>query len=844
MFHLPALRQSASQHKPLLPAVLAVAIRRAIVLIALGATTGVAAQTAGSVETNSAASATARKAYALPAGPLGDVLANFAGKAGVSVQLDARLVEARASAGLQGNHTVREGFALLLAGTGLEVVERGGGIYVLRVGPAGATAPVPGQTATLATVHVTTNGRQENAAGPVQGYVAKRSATATKTDTPILEIPQTINVVTADEIAARGANSITQALRYTAGVNTNGFTDANMIADEITSRGFSPAPLYLDGSYLPYAGSLGGAPQIEPYSLERIEVLKGPASVLYGQNQPGGIINMVTKKPTPERIREAKLGLGSYGRVDGALDLGGSLNDDKTLYYRMLAVANTGDQQIDYTKSSRVFLSPSLTWKPTAVTSLTLYAQYQKDSGVPDYQALPMIGTLVPGPDGKKISRNFFNGEPGYNSFDRRQYVLGADFSHAFNDSVRLRQTVRYVDVNDQWKGYYLLRFAAGPNGPDTSKATRNKLDWRQHNSSVSFDNNLEIKAETGPVRHTLLAGVDYRQFIRRYDGYNNYSADAIDLYNPDYSVIAANPSLTTRWNNKVEQIGVYLQDQIKWDRLVLTLGGRHDWAKIDNKDLLDSAGNARRDDKAFTGRAGLTYLAGNGVAPYVSYSESFLPIIGTDFSGASFKPTTGKQVEAGIKFQPSGSNALVTASVFHIKQKNLTSPDTNPAPEHVGKYVQLGGVESKGVELEGKASLNKNLDVVAALTYTNVTNTSSSYNPDAQLVLSAPWAASVWANYRLLEGALAGLNVGAGARWTGSKYGDAANTFRTPGFVVVDAALRYDLGRIDASLRGSEASLNIQNLFDKTYLSNCNYSFGCYYGKARTVMAGVTYRW
>lgn len=320
--------------------------------------------------------------YAIPAGPLGATLHRFVAASGVFVVADDRLTLGKNSAGLRGVHGPNEALTQLLAGTGLQAVMQASGGFALR--PVDTLTPAIGAT-TLSAVTVTAN--LENATGATVGYVAKRSAAGTKTDTPLLEIAQSINVVTADEIRARGAISVSQALRYTPGVTASGYTENYMLADEMSSRSFSPAPLYLDGAYMPYAGSLGGAPQIEPYSLERVEVFKGPASVLYGQNQPGGIINMVTKKPQAEAVREVLVGVGSYGRVNAALDIGGAVDENSELLYRLLVLANDGKQQTDHTRSSRTFVAPSLTWKPSADTTLTLSAQLQHDKGVPDYQA-------------------------------------------------------------------------------------------------------------------------------------------------------------------------------------------------------------------------------------------------------------------------------------------------------------------------------------------------------------------------------------------------------------------------------------------------------------------------
>lgn len=389
-------------------------------------------------------------AFDIRAQDLNTAILAFADRAGVQVFYEVSRVKGLRSVAVRGNYSREQALAQLLANS--DVTYRFSGNTVSLQGPANADVSAPFDDGSTVLNTITVDG--ENAWGPVEGVVATRSATGTKTDTPIEKIPQTINVVTADEVTARGSVTVSQALRYTPGVNVNGFTDANKIADEVTSRSFAPAPLYLDGAYLPYAGSLGGALQIDPYWLERIEVLKGPSSVLYGQNQPGGIVNLVTKKPLEAPYREVKIGYGSHCQKEVAVDLSGPLNADKSVLYRFTGLAKGGDEQIDFTKSSRVFLAPSVTLKADEDTSVTLYGSYQRDNGVPDYQPLPYIGTVVADPDGKYIDRDLFTGEPGWNDFKREQYVLGADLDHAFSDQVKLRSAYAMSTSRTTIKGF------------------------------------------------------------------------------------------------------------------------------------------------------------------------------------------------------------------------------------------------------------------------------------------------------------------------------------------------------------------------------------------------------
>jgi len=568
-------------------------------------------------------------------------------------------------------------------------------------------------------------------------------------------------------------------------------------------------------------------------------VLMFPSSVLFGQNQPGGLINMVSKRPTREQRNQVKLGAGSYNRVNGAFDTSGPLDEQGAFTYRLVGVADKGNEQVAHTHSERLLLAPSLTWAPNEDTALTVLAQVQRDDGLADYQSLPMIGSLKRGPTGQRIDRDFFSGDSHYNDYKRNQYIFGYDFSHRFSDDLAVRSTARYTDVRDRYKGFYLRSFVSDDEGVDYTRANRVKLDWRQHNIAYTLDNNLEYKFNTGALQHTTLAGVDYRHFSRKYDGYNAYNVLPVDLYGKNnYNTSSVTPVLDTQWDNTVRQTGVYVQDQIKLDQWILTVGGRQDWAEIDNKDLLAKSIASQRDNK-FTGRIGLTYVTEFGLAPYVSYSQSFLPTLGTDSAGKSFEPTEGEQYEVGVKYQPV-EGTLLTASVFQIKQKNvLTQDDDNPQYQ-----AQDGEVRSRGVELELKSTLD-NIDVLAAATYIDSFYTKSNYGDQGNRSESqAPVSASLWVDYHFTQAMLNGLTFGAGARYTGRKPGDSSNSFDVPAYAVYDATVSYDLGKFDASLRGLQASLNVQNIFDREYVSDCNYAFGCYYGQERVASVEMTYDW
>lgn len=777
-----------------------------------------------------------QRQYDVAAGSLDQALNQFASQAGILLSLDAHLTTGKSSPGLRGRFDVAQGLSQLLAGSGLRAVQDGGGWSLQRRST--------GDSLELGATRIDSSNYQESATGHVDGIVAKRSATGTKTDAALVEVPQTINVVTADEIKSRAAQSVTQALRYTPGMTGGGFSDKVKIFDEPTSRGFSPTPLYLDGLHLPYGGgSTGGALQIEPYSLERIEVLKGPASVLYGQNQPGGIVNLVSKRPTDTPIHQLVLEAGSYDHKKLALDLGGRLDEEGDVLYRLTGMASDSNSAIDYAQQQRQFIAPSLTWHASEDTTLTLFAQYQRDDAVPEAQGLPASGTLLSNPNGK-ISRDLFLGEPGVNDYKRNQYVLGYELSHQLNDVWTLKQNARYAVVDDHYvaplHGY---RFVANPvtGANDQRYSTRYAVDWSQTNKVFGVDNIAQAEFDTGAFKHTLITGLDYYRFNSRFSGLYDYNPPILDLFNPIYGQ-KPNYGNNYKWNNTITQTGLYVQDQIKLNQWVLVLGGRYDWAETDNKQPISGSHTNVREE-AFTGRAGLVYLFDNGLAPFVSYSESFLPLSGTNVSGQPFDPSTGKQYEVGIKYQPPGQQSFVQLSVYQLDQENILTTDlANP-----GFSDQSGAIRSRGIELEGKANLSDALDVIASVSRNDVKYTKDNDGRKGRHPAGSPdLTASMWLKYTFTgDTPLAGFGAGAGVRYVSSSPGDSyAGAFTVPSYAVYDASLSYDLGKSALGLKGVKVAVNVDNVADKKYVASCISNWDCYYGDGRTVVSSVTYDW
>lgn len=690
---------------------------------------------------------------------------------------------------------------------------------VLPVAPAhaaetSATTDAQRKTTTLEGVQVT-------------APIAKDSDSVTKTDTPIVEIPQSVSVITDEQMRVRGIHGIEEAVWYTAGAQGGGYGPDSR-SDWLLVRGFAPAR-YMDGLALP-AGSGTELTRIEPYGLERLEVLKGPSSVVYGAMPPGGMINMVSKRPTEQPLHEVGVEIGSFDLRQGTFDFGGPLNDSGTLLYRLTGLARNSDTMVDHIKDDRYYLAPALTWKPSNATSLTVLSHFQKANTASGGGFLPADGTLLPNPNGK-IPRNRFTGEPGQNDYNKKIASIGYEFHHDFASGLAFNQNLRYgkTDVDNNGANVGAFGLLA-----DERTLVRYLFPNENHTKTFGVDNNLQYTVDSGNVQHVLLAGVDYRRSNDDYASAFDFNAPPLDIFDPVYGSPVTVPAYTSHTIQIQSQLGVYLQDQIKLGRWGITLGGRQDHVKTDTDNVIGGS-TARQTDDAFSGRIGVNYLFDNGLAPYVSWSHSFQPTVGTDFAGKAFKPTTGDQYEAGLKYQPAGGNGLLSASVYQITQRNSLTID----PNHTLYQVQQGETRLRGVELEGRWNIGPNLSVYGDYTYSDSKVTRSNDLPSLgrQIALLPKQQASLGADYTIVGGPLAGLGFGGGVRYVGEHYGDIYNDWKTPSYTLLDAAVHYDSGNW-------RFQLNATNLTDKEYVSVCNSAYWCYYGYERTVTASARYRW
>ena len=683
--------------------------------------------------------------------------------------------------------------------------------------------PVSSTETTLPAIAV--KAEQESVTGPVHGYVATRSATGTKTDTPLLETPQSITVVGAEQIETLRAQNINDAIAYSVGAMRLPY--AERTGDEILLRGFSIPTTLRDGMRYQVNRFDG---QQEVYGLERIEVLKGAASILYGAAEPGGIVNTVSKRPTTEALHELNVELGSHNRKQVSGDFAGALTADGAWSYRLTALKRDSDTSTNYVADDRDYIAPALTWQLSRDTSLTLLSEFQRDRTGYGGDGLPLAGTVLPNINGR-LPRDLFVGEPGYDHYNIDRYSFGYILEHAFNDKLKLRHSLRRYRMDQDWAAINVAGVAA-----DGRTANRVGQDRDEQTSRLASDTTLQYDWQAGGVSHKTLAGVDYADFSWDSGRYRR-NVGAIDLYAPVYGATVGARVPRTGWRSDTTQLGVYVQDLMKFaERWVLLVGGRHDRVRQTECSFFVPS-NCYTDNQhttANTGRAGVVYLADNGLAPYASFSQSFAPVTGVDRLGNRFAPTRGEQFEAGIRYQPAGGALLLSASTYQLTQKNVLSSD----PADTTFSQQRGEVRSRGVELEAKGRIGRHAQLLAAYTYTDARVVKASpLNPEqvGRRSDGVPYnQLSVWGDYAFGALGLPGLKVGAGMRYVDETHSIFQNT-PAPSFTLADLMVSYSTGPW-------RVALNITNLADKTYVASCPSQ--CLYGEPRKAIGSLTYRW
>ncbi|KAI2693892.1 TonB-dependent siderophore receptor [Pseudomonas sp. TNT3] len=771
------------------------------------------------------------RAYNLPSAPLASTLNQIASQAGLALSLNPSLAAGKTSAPVKGQFDATGALREALRGTGLQLEQSSAGTFSL--------VAVPEGVMDLPTTSIMGVENTESAWGPVEGYLATRTAAGTKTDTALVEAPRSISVATRQQMDDRNVQNIDDAVRYMPGIVASSY-GSDTRADWLRVRGFEPTQ-FLDG--LPLPKGVYANPKQETWNLDRLALLRGPASSVYGQTPPGGLLDMVSRRPSAESSNEIEVQYGSDNHRQINFASTGKIDDEGQFLYGLSGVIRDSGTQIDHVDNKRYNIAPSLTWNIDDDTRFTLLTQFTRDDTGITSQFLPVQGTKIRSPLGD-ISHHKNLGDPDWEYYDRTYYALGYAFEHRLNDVWQFKQNLRYTKSDLSFQtltpgAYPFTQVDADGNVGRTSTSVDEDI------SQFAVDNNFQADFATGDVLHTVLIGLDHQ---RTNTHYTSIYGDGLttNVNNPIYGLPIVRPPRSTAYydyDQKTNQTGLYVQDQMALDQWRLTLGGREDWVHTGTKFFNKGDATNTERDKNFSGNAAISYVFDNGVVPYLSYAESFQPTSNATASPTdSIKPTEGKQWELGIKYQPPGSNTLLTAAVYDLTQKNVSV--TTISSDNVSITSQTGEVKVKGLELEAVSDVTDNLKVIAAYTLAKSEVQDGTFKGN-RLQLMPNQQASLWTDYTWHNGVLDGFGVGAGVRYTGNTYGDQANTElgKADAYTVFDAAVHYDLGRLDNSLKGASLALNATNLFDKDYISTCD-SFYCYYGDQRSVVASATYKW
>ncbi|NYT85885.1 TonB-dependent siderophore receptor [Pollutimonas harenae] len=658
--------------------------------------------------------------------------------------------------------------------------------------------------------------------------IPRTSFASTKTDTLIAETPQSVSVVTRKQLDEQQPQSVSEALNYTPGVFTN-LVGATNRYDYVALRGFvegSTDNTVLDGLKVLSDTGTYSSMQIDPFFLERIDVFRGPSSVLFGRTAPGGVVGLTSKRPLFEPHRKLEFRLGTNNRMEGGFDLTGPVNDEGTAAWRVVGMGRSLDSQLDHAKESRYAIMPSLQLNLSDKTSLLLQGYFQRDPNGGYHSGIPADASITTDHDGNKLSRHFFDGDTTYDRFKREQNMLGYLLEHAFNDRWIVRQNARYTQSNLELQQVYQTGWA---NQRELSRAYSGA---DESSRSFAIDNVLQGQFDTGALSHTLLIGADYQR--RHVTGTWDYMpVSNLDVYAPVYgNATFLAPNYQTDVDRTLRQQGIYVQDQISYENWRFLLSGRWDQADVSNSSY---GTTSEWDGSHFSMRAGIVYLFDNGLSPYASYSESFNPNAYSDQQGNLLPPTTSRQYEVGLRYEPANSDAMYSASLFDLTQDDV-------ATRAIGQsyHEASGAIRSRGLELEAMTAVNKDLTLHASYTLTDI-----EYTRDTDYEGKTPYQAprhmaSLWAAYQVTPG----LSVNGGVRYVGTSWADKENTLKVPSYTLVDLGMKMDLGHYSPTLEGATLQVNAHNVFDKEYVASCVSLLYCYYGAERSVMATLSYNW
>lgn len=664
-----------------------------------------------------------------------------------------------------------------------------------------------------------------DAAGDV-GFTARKASSSTlKSDLPLNETAQSVAVVTREQMDARGVQSLTDALQGVAGV-VSGYYGRRGWDDFIIRGQRATESVYVDGLRVEMDARVAQ----ETFGAERIEVLKGPASVNFGLVQPGGMVNMVSKRPRAEAFTEVAFTGGSDNFRQFTFDFGRPLSDTGRSALRINGLMLNSDDPTDFVYYKNRWIAPSMSLDLGTRTDFTILTSFQTREYVRQ-QGLPVRGSVLPNPNGR-VDRSLFIGEPGFGPYEASQARIGYALEHRFDSGWTLRQNFRWQDYDMDGRLVAVDNGASGGLQANNRQLKRQGTlqDFRGH--GFGLDTHVSRAFDTGSIRHTLLAGVDVNRHAKR-ETTTRCAVGMLDVFTPVYgSTVSCNVTPLTDLDETIRYTGFYLRDQVRLtDRLNASVTLRRDWASIESVNMRTGASITDENYATTTGSAGLIYEVIDGVSPYVSYAESFLPQGGYAASGEAVKPESGKQTEVGVKFSFAQGRIQATVAHFDLERQDVRASDaSNP-----GFYILIGEQRTRGYELELLADLRNGWNLSAAYANTDgeVVRDVIAANVGKPLDNVPRHSASLWAQYRVRSGALTGLGLGAGLRYESEKQGYSF-AYTIPDYTVFDASVSY-IGQ------GYRLSVIAKNLFDRDYFAGGLNNNVIPLGDPRRVLASVT---
>jgi iron complex outermembrane receptor protein len=687
---------------------------------------------------------------------------------------------------------------------------------------AGQTEGLP-STLELDATDVVGTANYEKADGPVQGYRATRSASATRTDTSIHETPQSISVISKDAVEDLGATRLQDALDYAGGVGrANNFGGQGLTT--FTVRGFTTGEFYRNG----FPINRGYPNMPDANTIERLEVLRGPATMLYGRGDPGGTFNVVSKQPLPQRTVTLGSQLNDQGMKRGTLDASGPLDEEGRLAYRLNIVGEGGDTFRDHVETERYGITPVLTWQASDATKLIFEGDFMRnnaplDRGVTRYAK--QTGTAA---------RDSFFGEKDAGKLHNDNNMAQLRFEHVLNDDWTLAGGFQWLDGSLKGNAVEANGIAA-----DGRTLGRNfnyrKLEWTDKDTQL----NLTGHFDTAGLQHTLLTGIeyedyDYKSIIQRSSG--AVGAYPIDIFDPVYG--QPRPALIRTPTHDKENLKTYaafMQDQVALtDKLKVLAGARFERFEHDYETYVPGGKSWQASDNAVTPRIGATYDLTETLAVYADAARSFKPNTGASRQGGGFAPEKGKSYEIGIKWEALDQQLSVDAAIYQIEKRNVLTTD----PVDSTFSVAAGEVRSRGFDVNVAGNLTPEWRVIGGYAYVDAEVTKDNMLRSGTRLLNIPKNSFSLLNmYEFQDGTLKGLGLGSGFKYVDERAGQTANTaFSMGSYTVVDLLSFY---KINDKVR---LNLDLKNLFDRDYEEGAFGNVYAYPGAPRTVQVGISY--